>query len=158
ILWFRKVDRALEAPSLPAVADVPAEDLNSDVLTQYAREYGSGEWFLASQTYWQLGRSIRCADALLHQAGDDVAAWINILREEVGPRQTRDGSDLKNLTIGEFDTAQLLAAPAPLSSSVIALANATVLPGNDLKAQAEWLQLRYGSLSAQVGPLRLRER
>ena len=137
------------------------------------RDFFAGEGndiYLSSEIYWQLGQSLRRADAILQQTGCSVDALIATLRQEVGPRLTRGGRELMGLTLGEYPVDELLASPQPLAnqdwqqlqtelgSAAQLTYNNQAVPGTGLIQQVQWLQLCYGPLRAQIGPLMLRQR
>jgi len=132
----------------------------SDLKTQLHKE-----WYLPSETYWQLGLSLQRAERLLQPAGCSVEALIETMRVDVGPRVAKGGWELLGLTMGEYPTTELLNAQQPmqkshwqqLQSELGAAAKlkykSELVPGVTLTEQAEWLQLYHGPLQGQIGPL-----
>ncbi len=125
------------------------------------------EWYLPSGIYWQLGQGLRHADSILRGANCSAADLLTALRSEVGPRVARGGRELPGLTLGEYPGHELLDASQAVEPDhwrrlQARLGNAAKLnyqgrpvPGDDLQRQAEWLQLYFGPLQRQIGPLRL---
>jgi SAM-dependent methyltransferase len=145
--------------------DVAADDAPS------AREVGAAEpdiqaeeWYLPSAIYWQLGQALRRANGLLQQVDCSAEQLITMLRREVGPRVARDERELLGLTMGEYPEQELLQAPPPLMPGQWRSLQARLgevrlcyagrpVPGADLVAQGEWLQLYHGPLQGRIGPL-----
>lgn len=157
IWWFRKRLAEERAPALgwPLIAD-----------DQVACFEPGEAFYLPSETYWQLGQAVKRADKLLSLVETDVEKWINTLSVEVGPRVTANDQELSHLTIGEFDTQQLLTAKKPIKAPILEeqllqcfghpitlCFQGEPVAGDTLHEQLAWLQLRYGSLVASIGPL-----
>jgi 2-polyprenyl-3-methyl-5-hydroxy-6-metoxy-1,4-benzoquinol methylase len=151
ILWFCKRG---------GVVNAIQDDVDNSVVIAEMINTQQLHWSLPSQIYWQLGQSLHRADALLHTIGSSITQLLTALRDEVGPRVNRDDQPLPGLTMTEYPVEQLLTALQPpslqqLGDGCIEYRN-TVVPGNTLSEQMQWLQLRYGHEQAQIGPLHLR--
>lgn len=163
VWWFRR--HAEVGPAAAQGASAAHAEFNDEIGAGFMSQL-SQEWLLPSAVYWQLGRSLRRADALLRQSGCSASQWLELLRREVGARVGRDGRDLPGLTLGEYSDAALRQAaqpPAPvqwrqlqerLGAGARLSYQGRPVPGEDLQRQAEWLQLYYGPLQSSIGPLR----
>lgn len=155
ILWFRKregVELRRESQAAEPATDAIAIDIFES------------PWFLPSRIYWELGRGLRRADAMLCSIDGGVVPLLERLRQEIGPRLGRDGLSLPGLTLGEYPVTELLQAPRPPESGewrqLDELAGrgfiefrGAPLPGETPARQLQWLQLRHGHEQGALGPL-----
>lgn len=168
VWWFRKVTQA-RGVALPCEKRQYPEMLTGgDVVAGLVHPIDIDKvFYLPSRCYWQLGQGVRRAQSILAEIGVDLSTLLKVLEREVGPRVDRSGNDLYGLSIGEYDSHALLhAQPPPEDSQWLTLQQQLdksahlryqdeVVPGNGIAQQAQWLQLRYGSEQAQIGPVTL---
>jgi hypothetical protein len=118
---------------------------------------------LPSQTWWQLGSQLRQAAVILAGANVTVAAAIEALRAEVGPHWSSSPHprQLPGHSLTEYDIEALRRAPSPWGEREWRQLQALrpgarlrwagqAVPGVGLGAQAQWLQLRVGTVQAVI--------
>lgn len=159
VLWFTPARDAAPAPiaSLEAQA-APAADDNTLARGRSPQEVArvARRWRLPSATGFRLGVQLRRAAQLLAPSGIAIAELVAALRREVGAHVAAEGAPLPGLSITEYDTAALLAAPEPwgdpewstleslTQGRVTLLHEGAPLEGATLAQQARRLQCRAG--------------
>lgn len=157
VWWFCKRDTAEAVAGDDAPFAREVESAEPDVQAE--------EWYLPSAICWQLGQALRRADGLLQQVDCSAGQLLAVLRREVGPRVGRDERELLGLTMGEYPEQALLRASPPFAPGQWRSLQARLgdvrlsyagrpVPGGDLAAQVEWLQLYHGPLQGRIGPLK----
>ena len=164
VWWFCKRGECKQQSEATKITAVPDQLASGEMLSELKQQLDK-QWYLPSESYWQLGQGLRQAEQLLQTAGCSVEELIENMRVDVGPRVARGGWELLGLSMGEYPTAELMTAPQPvlkthwqqlqteLGATVQLKYKSELVPGATLTQQAEWLQLYHGPLQAQIGPL-----
>ncbi len=164
VWWFCKRGESKQPSEVSEITRQQDQLASGEMIAELKSQLDK-EWYLASETYWQLGQSLQQADQLLRQIGCSVGELIDTMGVDVGPRVAKGGWELLGLTMAEYPTTELMNAQQPmlknhwqqLQSELGAIAKLKYkgeqVPGAMLVEQIEWLQLYHGPLQGQIGPL-----
>ena len=162
ILWFKKTPRKNQTEA----------EFNPNLNPELKHEVNTKEGTFPSETFWEMKQNLLRIQNLLEASDAQLKEWHQKFHTEVGPRVDPKNPDrnLLGLALSDYSLEDILKSERPwtdetwsdiknpseqeLTLSCPELPDELTIPGDTLRKQADWLQVRLGTVLNTI-PFRL---